>query len=103
MANMVVVRDSGDRSFAITTDLPDGLEHISLAQFLLPPLPALSFQNESFKKKKALGAKILSCLFIYYRLSGSPNKLPGHIYLTHMIVEEMKTEAIMTTNVSVQL
>lgn len=33
----------------------------------------------------------------------SPKKLPGHMYLKHTIVEEMKIEAIMTANIPVQL
>lgn len=103
---MVVVWDSGDRSFAITTDIPNGLEQTPVSQFLFPSLPALSLENESFhkkKKKKALQAKTHSLLFMHCRLSSSPKKLPGHIYLKHMIVEEMKIEAVMTANIPVQL
>lgn len=39
MTDMIVVWDSGDRSFAITTDLPDGLDQIPLSAFLLSSFP----------------------------------------------------------------
>lgn len=47
-------------------------------------------------------AKTHSLLFIYCRLSGSPSELPGHIYLQDTIVEDMKIEAIVSTDISVQ-
>lgn len=55
------------------------------------------------KKKKALRAKTHSLLYMHCRLRSSPKKLPGHTDLKHMIVEEMKIEAVMTANIPVQL